>query len=144
MTRAKCFFVKTKNFARGEWVEKHFSQWVTTIVIMIHMGLAMAIISGGVERFAIPSYNPLVEYTQGHVWIWGAWIGISGILISVPFKWPNVVGLWLGMTFSIVWMVCFTIAVVRYDNAASTTIPMYGGLAVLNTALLTARVLDKD
>lgn len=144
MTHAKQLLVKTRNFATGPWVDAHFSQWVTTIVIMIHMGLSMAIISGGVDRFAIPSYNPLVEYTQGHVWVWGVWIAISGILISVPFKWPNVLGLWLGMFFHIIWMVCFTIAVVKYDSAASTPIPMYGGLAVLNAALLTARVLDKD
>lgn len=134
---------RVQYFATGLWVDKHFSQWLTTIVIMIHVGLAMVVIVGGVERFSIPSYNPLISYSFGHTWIWGAWIGLSAALMATPFRWPSIVGLWLGMFWHVIWMACFTIAAINYSVAATTPIPMYGGLALICTALLTARVIEK-
>lgn len=132
-----------KYFAKGLWVDKHLAQWVTTIVIMIHIGLAIAVLTGGVQRFSIPSYNPLIFYTHGETWIWGVWIGVSGVLMSVPFRWPNIVGLWIGLFWHTIWMTCFIIAARMYETAAATPIPMYGGMAMLCAALLTARVIDQ-
>lgn len=134
---------RVKYFATGLWVDKHFAQWLTTIVIMIHVGLAMVVIVGGVERFSIPSYNPLIAYSHGHTWVWGLWIGLSAALMATPFRWPSIVGLWLGMVWHVIWMACFTIAAINYPVAATTPIPMYGGLALICTALLTARVIEK-
>lgn len=134
---------KVRYFARGLWVDKHFSQWVTTIIIMIHVGLGSVVIAGGVERFPYPSYDPLIEYSLGNTWLWGVWILISGVLISTPFRWPNIIGLWLGMFWHLIWMSCFTIAVINFPTAATTPIPMYGGMALLCAALLTARVIEK-
>ena len=130
-------------FAHGEWVDKHLAQWITSIMIMIHIGLGLAILSGGEIRFSIPSYNPLVDYVNGQVWIWGVWICASALLMATPFRWLNILGLWVGMCWHIVWMAAFTIATVRYETAAATPIPVYGGLAVICAALLTARVIDK-
>jgi hypothetical protein len=134
---------KLKYFATGIWVDKHLAQWITMIVIMIHIGLASAIITGGVRRFSIPSYRPLIEYSGGQTWIWGVWIFVAALLMSVPFRWPNILGLWIGMFWHIIWMSCFTIAILNYETAAATPIPMYGGLAMICAALLTARVIDK-
>lgn len=133
---------RVRYFATGLWVDKHFSQWLTTIVIMIHVGLAMVVVVGGVERFSIPSYNPLISYSLGHTWIWGVWIGVSAALMATPFKWPSIIGLWIGMVWHVIWMACFTIAALNYSIAATTPIPMYGGLALICTALLTARVIE--
>jgi len=130
-------------FAHGEWVDKHLAQWITSIMIMIHIGLGLAILSGGEIRFSIPSYNPLIDYVHGDVWIWGIWICASALLMATPFRWLNILGLWVGMCWHIVWMAAFTIATVRYETAAATPIPVYGGLAVICAALLTARVIDK-
>lgn len=135
---------RTKFFARGVWVDKHLPQWITMIIIMIHFGLAVAVLTGGVQRFSVPSYNPLIYYSGGHTWLWGLWIGISAVLISTPFRWPNIIGLWLGMFWHMVWMTCFSIATLRYETAAATPIPIYGGMAMLCAALLTARVIDKS
>ena len=133
-----------KYFATGLWVDKHLAQWITSIMIMVHIGLAVAIISGGVQRFSRPSYSPLIEYTRGNVWIWGLILAISAILMATPFRWFNVIGLWIGMVWHICWMSCFTIAVLRFETAAATPIPVYGGMAMFCAALLTARVIDKN
>lgn len=135
---------RVKYFATGLWVDKHFSQWLTTIVIMIHVGLAMVVLVGGVERFSIPSYNPLIDYSMGYAWLWGIWIGISAAFMATPFRWPSIIGLWIGMIWHIIWMACFTIAAINYPVAATTPIPMYGGLALICTALLTARVIETN
>lgn len=135
---------KVKYFARGLWVDKHLGQWITTIVIMIHISLSIAIFVGGVDRFSPPSYNPLIDFTFNNTWIWGVWIMASAVLTSAPFRWPSIIGWWLGMMWHIVWMASFTTAVMRYDTAAATPIPMYGGMAMICAALLTARVIDKS
>lgn len=134
---------RVKYFATGLWVDKHFSQWLTSIVIMIHVGLAMVVVVGGVERFSIPSYNPLIAYSQGQTWIWGLWIGLSAALMATPFRMASIVGLWIGMVWHVIWMACFTIAALNYSVSATTPIPMYGGMALICTALLTARVIEK-
>lgn len=131
-------------FARGLWVDRHLSQWVTTIMIVINVGLGSVILAGGVDRFAPPSYNPLIDFTHGQTWIWGVWILISGLMIATPFKWTSIVGLWLGLVWQIIWMACFIVAVVNFPGAASTPIPVYAGLALLSTALLTARVIETN
>lgn len=130
-------------FATGWWVDRHLAQWLTTIVIMMQIGLGTAIFSGGVVRFSLPSYQPLVDYTEGKVWIWGVVICISAFLIAAPFRSLNILGLWIGMAWHTLWMACFAIATIRYDTAAATPIPMYGGMALICAALLTARVIDR-
>lgn len=132
-----------KFFAKGVWVDKHLGQWITIIMIMVHIGLGTAVLAGGIVRFSIPSYNPLIDFCFGHVWIWGVVIIFSAMLMSAPFRWPNILGLWLGMMWHWIWMAAFTIAALNYETAAATPVPVYGGLAMICTALLTARVIDK-
>lgn len=135
---------KLKYYAKGFWVDKHLAQWLTTILIMVNVGLGVAVLAGGKERFTIPSYQPLIDYVQGHIWIWGVWICVAALLMSVPFRWPNIIGLWLSMFWHLIWMGCFAIAAVHYATSAATPIPVYGGFAMISAALLTARVIDKS
>lgn len=135
---------KLKYFAKGFWVEKHLAQWFTTIMIMVNVGLGVAVLAGGKERFTVPSYSPLIDFVNGETWIWGAWVVLAAMLMSVPFRWPNIIGLWLSAFWHIIWMACFAIAVVHYPDAAATPIPVYGGFAMVSAALLTARVIDKS
>lgn len=134
---------RVKYFADGFWVRKHLVQWVTTIMIMIYMGLGSVIIAGGINRFPEPSYQPLIDYSNGRIWIWGIWICIAGICMSTPFRWINIIGLWLGMFWCVIWMTCFTIAAIHFDSSATTPIPVYGGLSLISAALLTARVIER-
>lgn len=132
-----------KYFAKGLWVDQHLAQWITTIMIMVHVGLGMAVAAGGVQRFSKPSYQPLIDYTDGRVWIWALLIFASALLMSVPFRWPNIIGLWFGMIWHVAWFSCFLIAAMRFPTAAATPIPIYAGMAMICAALLTARVIDK-
>lgn len=136
-------FEHMKYFAKGLWVDRYLAQWITTIMIMVNLGLGIAIIAGGPKRFSIPSYTPLIDYVDGETWIWGLAIAFSGVLMSIPFRWLNIIGLWISMVWYIVWMTSFTIAVVQFETAAATPTPVYGGLAMISAALLTARVIDK-
>lgn len=133
---------KVKRFAKALWINKQFSQWVTWIMVVGHFGLGLTVIIGGVDRFSIPSYNPLIDFSFGRTWLWGVWILISGILMALPAKWPNIIGLWLGMFWHLIWTACFTIATLNFPTAASTPIPAYGVMALLCTALLTAKVVE--
>jgi len=134
---------RVKYFARGIWVDKYLGQWITTIMIMVNIGLGTAVIAGGRIRFSLPSYEPLISMTGGHTWLWGVFICTSAFLMATPFKCPNVLGLWLSMFWHLTWMACFMVATLRYENAAATPIPVYGGFALISAALLTARVIDK-
>lgn len=133
-----------KNFATSLWVDRHLGQWLTAILLMVNIGLGMAVLAGGIVRFSLPSYNPLIDYTKGNVWIWGAWICLAAFLMATPFKYLNILGLWAGMLWHIIWMACFAIATLHYETAAATPIPVYAGFAMIHAALLTARVIDKS
>ena len=131
-------------FAKGLWADRHLSQWITSIMIIAHVGLGSIILATGSRRFVPPTYDPLIDLTNDNVWIWGVWILFSGVLMSVPFRWPNIVGLWVGMFWHIIWATCFTIAVTESDRAAATPIPMYGAGAMICIALLTARIIERN
>jgi len=127
----------------GVWEHRLLAQWVTSAMIAVHWGLGMAVLVGGRGRFTVPSYQPLIDLAGGHVWAWGLAIMASAALMMFPFRWPNVAGLWLGMVWMIMWTACFSVSVVQYPGAAATPVPTYAGLAMINAALLTARVLER-
>lgn len=133
-----------RNYAQGVWVDRHLAQWTTIILIIGNIGFAGAVIFGGTARFSPPSYTPLVDYVHGETWIWGIWIGLAAILMSVPFRLINIAGLWLSMFWHLIWMTSFMIAINRYENSAATPVPAYAVLAMLSASLLTARVIDRS
>jgi hypothetical protein len=47
------------------------------------------------------------------------------------------------MVWMIMWTSLFSVSVVKYTNAAATPVPVYAGLAMINAALLTARILER-
>lgn len=134
---------RVKYYVTERWAEHLLSQWVTTIMMMVHTGLGLAIILGGPHRFVKPTYEPLIVFVGGETWVWGAVIIASAVLMGVPFRWPIITGLWLGMCWMSLWMALFAVSAVNYENAAATPMVAYGGFALINAALLTARVLDK-
>ena len=140
MRRLKCRF---RYFVDGAWEDRLLSQWLMSIMIAVHWGLGLSVVVGGRARFTVPTYQPLIDLTQGHVWIWGAAIMLSAALMMVPFKWLSVAGIWLGMCWMIMWTSLFSVSLVQYPHAAATPVVAYAGFAMINAALLTARLLER-
>jgi hypothetical protein len=138
-------FQRTRTwFVVGPWEDRLLAQWVTGIMIAVHWGLGLAILIGGRDRFSLPSYQPLIDLVGGQTWVWGVIIVVSAWLMMTPFKWLNVLGLWIGMCWMIMWMALFAVSVLHYPTAAATAMVAYGGFAMMDAALLTARVLDRE
>lgn len=126
------------------WSPRKILEWITHIVSLVHVGLATSIIVGGFNRFNNPSMQPLIKYVDGEVWIWGIIIFVSGLLISTPFRWVSIFGLWIGMCWHFMWMASFVVAVHDKDNATATAVPMYGGMAIICAIFLLGKMLDKE
>lgn len=134
---------KIKYYVTSKAAEHMLTQWVTSIMVAVHFGLAVAVIGGGESRFSRPSYDPLLEMVNNQVWIYGLWSLAAAALMMTPIRWPNIIGLWLGMAWHTIWMALFALATIHYPNAAATPAVAYAGFAMIDAALLTARVLDK-
>ena len=123
--------------------EEHLlSQWVVAIMVMVHFGLGGAILVGGVERFQLPTYQPLIDISGGRVWLWGAAIILSGAMMAARDRWISIAGLWLGMTWMVMWASLFAVSVTSHAESAATPVVAYAGFAMINASLLTARALE--
>lgn len=131
-------------FVTSNWGNRMAMQWISNIMLAVHVGLGTAVLAGGVGRFPFPTYQPLIEMVNGQVWIWGFWIMASAGFMMMPWKWPQIFGLWLGMAWQIMWCAAFAIAVIQYPTAGATAAVAYGGFALIDAALLTARIVDRD
>lgn len=131
-------------FVTSNWGHEFAVKWFTNIMVLIHGGLGIAVLTGGSYRFPYPTYQPLYNMVNGQTWIWGIWILGSTIFMTIPTRWPQIVGIWTGMIWNIMWCAAFSIAVVQYPNAAATSAIAFGGFALLDAALLTARIVEHD
>jgi hypothetical protein len=69
---------------------------------------------------------------------------IAAALMFVPTRWPQIIGLWLGMFWQIMWSVAFAIAMIKFGGAGSIEAVAFGGFALIDAALLTARIVERD
>lgn len=136
--------MKILGFVQGSWTAHQALHWLWHIMIAVHVGLGVAVIAGGAPRFTFPTYKPLLDMVHGHVWVWGLWILSAAFLMSIPARWPQITGLWLGMTWQIMWCSLFAVAIVTYPTAGATAAIAYGGFAAIDAALLTARLIERD
>lgn len=131
-------------FVTSNWGNRMAVQWITNIMVAVHVGLGTAVLAGGAERFDYPTYQPLIDMTNGNTWLWGIWaLGASGLMM-IPSRWPQILGLWFGMAWQIMWCSLFAVAVVEYPTAGATASVAYGGFALIDAALLTARIVERD
>lgn len=131
-------------FVMTNWGNEMAVRWITNIMVAVHIGLGVAVLAGGVVRFSYPTYQPLIDMVNGQIWIWGAWILGAAFLMTIPTRWPQIVGLWLGMCWHFMWGASFAYAMVNYPTAGSTAAVAYFGFALLDAALLTARIVERD
>ena len=131
----------TKFLSKEVLVDSSLVRLILDILALTNIGLSMAILAGGTVRFSFPSYRPLSDFVNGYIWIWAIWIAFSAILMIIPFKISNLIGLWLSMFWHIVWTSAFVVAVISYPTAIATGIALHGGLALISAALLLAKAL---
>lgn len=131
-------------FVTHSWTEHLVLLWIWNIMITVHVAFGVSILAGGPSRFTPPTYGPLIEFTGGQTWIWGVWILGSGLAMTIPCRWMQVAGLWFGMVWCIIWCALFSVAMVEYPTASSTAAVAYAGFAMLDAALLTARVIERS
>jgi hypothetical protein len=135
LRRALCFL-------QDSWTEHQALAWIWNIMITVHVGLGVAVLAGGSDRFSYPTYKPLLDLVNGRTWIWGAWVLAAAVLMTVPARWPQMIGLWIGMIWQIFWCSLFSVAVIQYPTSGATASVAYAGFAMIDAALLTARVIE--
>lgn len=136
--------IPMKHFLTSVWGERTVTQWVAGSMSLVHLGLGLAILVGGIRRFSAPTYLPIIDIVDGQVWIWGAWIILSAVLMVTPLRWPNIIGLSIGILWMHTWCGLFVVSVSSYETSSAVEMVAYGGFAMIDTALLAVRVLDRD
>ena len=124
------------------WGNHLFDQWINTVMVGVHFGLGVSLLIGGPLRLSDPTYLPVVNMVGGHTWVWGVLILFSGLLMLAPHRPANIFGLWVGMGWMIAWTGLFLTSVVAFPNSALLPVIACGGFAMIDTALLTARVIN--
>jgi len=140
----EAMFVPMRHFLTSAWGERTIMQWVANVMLIVHGGLGIAILVGGLGRLTPPSYDPIIDLVNGHIWIWGVWSIVVAVLLVVPLRWPNIIGLVFGMFWMYLWCGLFAIAIAKYPEASATAMVAYGGFALLDLGLLVVRVIDRD
>ena len=131
-------------FVTSNWGNEMAVKWISNIMIWTQTGLGFAVLIGGPYRFPYPTYQPLINVVNGQTWVWGVWMLMATGLMMIPTRWPQVLGLWFAMFWQVMWCAAFSIAVVEYPTAGATAAVAYGGFALLDAALLTARIVERD
>lgn len=127
-------------FITTNWGYEMAMKWAINIMIGVHLGLGLAVIIGGSARFPFPTYQPLMDMVHGYTWIWGVWILTAAFLMTIPTRWPQIIGFWIGMAWQIMWGVAFTMAILEYPSAGATAAVAYWGFAALDAAMLLALI----
>lgn len=110
---------------------------VCRVLGVVHVGLGLAVFSGGAIRFPPPTYTPLLELTNGVVWPYGIfWISAGLIMLSARKRWEQVLGLVCSIFITNLWSVLFAWAAIKYDTAGLTASVAYGGYGLLSGLLL--------
>ena len=129
-----------------QWANDHKRKFDLAVAIyrallVTHAALGVAILVGGAERFPFPTYQPLLDLTDGQVWPWGFSILASAFAMAVQGWWINMIGLGIGL----LWMNLFStmfFAAYKYEQAGSTAPIPYAGLAMIIVALMTYKVVE--
>lgn len=61
--------IELVSFAKATWTEHQALAWITNIMLAVHVGLGVAVLAGGPQRFAFPTYQPLIDMVNGATWV---------------------------------------------------------------------------
>lgn len=111
-------------------------------VAVTHILLGLAIMIGGKAHFPFPTYQPLLDLSQGAVWPWGVTIIAAGVLMLIPRAFAGFMGLLVGFLWMNLFASMFVVALIQYDGAGSTAPIPYALIAFIQVALLTLKVAE--
>jgi hypothetical protein len=109
---------------------------------IIHLGLGLTILAGGIARFPAPTYTPLLIIDGGRVWPYGLMFMVSATLLILPGTRINFWGHWLGLVFMDAFAAIFLAAVIQDRHAGATAWWAYfsfGTIHGFNIALMLVR-----
>lgn len=103
---------------------------------MIHAGFGIAILVGGAVRFPPPTYQPLLDATDGQVWPYGLTYLASGVLlIGGHHLVTRMSGAILGIVANSCFAALFLVAVIMFPDAGATAWWAYFAFATQSAAL---------
>lgn len=102
------------------------------------LGFAAVIFLGGVTRFPPPTYQPLLDATDGYVWPYACAFLVAGsMLVGATTPAWKIAGYAVGVLAYSMFAGLFLVAVIKYPNAGSTAWWAYA-LFALQAATLAA------
>lgn len=109
---------------------------------LVHVGLGTSIIAGGSRRFPPPTYDVLLDASNGHVWPYGLTFVIVGLALTSPDPRVLFFAHWAGVISMNIFAALFFLAMVKNEAAAATAWWAYFGLGTIhgfNIALMLVR-----
>ena len=144
MTTLIEYWASYKAWLQSTWGDHILDRWINSAMVLVHLGFGLVLVYDDPLSFSADTYDPLRTISQGNFWLWGVVILFSGLLMATPYKWVNVVGLWIGMAWMVVWTALFLLALFHSQEASAIPAVACGGFALINTALLTSRVINSE
>lgn len=111
------------------------------LVGFIHLMLAVAILSGGDQRFPPSEYAPLLQLTDGRAWPYGAAWLVGGVLMTWGGGRARWLGLAIGILVTYLFAMLFGLGAANSPNASYTPAAAYGGYGLINSTLLAMMVM---
>ncbi len=108
-----------------------------------HGGLAVAVLVGGVPRFPPPTYQSLLDMTNGVIWPWGVALMASSVMMCSRFVIVDMLGILIGMFCMASWSIAFAVAL-QYPQAGATAFVAYAALFGINFSLLAQRCIEYE
>lgn len=103
---------------------------------VIHAGFGFLILVGGAVRFPPPTYRPLLDATNGHVWPYSVLFLASALPLLFARTWfPRVVGCGIGVLANSTFSALFLVALLTFSDAAATAWWAYFAFATLSATL---------
>lgn len=114
------------------------------ILGVVHVVFGIAVLIGGSIRFPPPTYQPLLNFTNGEVWPYGLVFLIAGVLTLFHKTIPIMVGLLLSAVIDNFWSALFLVAIFSSPNSGITPSVAFGGYALCDCVLLVLIATNRE
>lgn len=124
------------------WAEQALMDVIRFVVALYPIGLGVAVLASGPDRWASPAWSTLLNWAD--YWVWGVALVCSGLLALLPGWRPAFVGYALSASWFWLWASSFVANLLDHSDSALTGIPTYSCIALVYTAYAVATWMDRD